>query len=1838
MLRKSLLLLLLVVSGLQLRATHFSGGEIYWDCLGNNQYRITMAVYRDCAGIDVDPSVTLQLNSPCGNTSLVVTTPGGVEISQLCGAQLPNSTCNGGTLPGIQQYIYTGTVTLAPCNSWTISYTNIYRNNAIVNLQNPGTQRTYIRAVLNNAAVACNDSPQFSNTAIPYVCLGYPITYSFGAFDPEGDSLSYVLIDAMGINGAPIPYVNPHTGNQPIPGLTLDPTTGAVNFTLNTQGNWVVVVQVNHWVNGVLVGSVMRDMQFVAYPCGNDPPDPATGLIMDLTGTAVQTGPRSIRLCESGTFCFDMPIQDPNLPNVLSAFSNIQQNLPGATFSYTGTNPITAHVCWTALPNTAGFYPFIVNVNDGACPIPAFQTYIYSVTVIPGLYGNVATTGEACLGTGNGTATVNVTAGTGPFSYAWNTGAITPGITAGPGTYTVTVTDVNGCISPPLSGTIGTNALPNAANAGPDLVGCVGSFPVALNGSVTNATGGAWSGGAGTLSGTWPNVGYTPTAAELSTGNVTLTLTTTGNNGCPPASDQVTINLPNSFANVSISHVDAGCFGTPNGSATFAPNDPTFTFLWNDPAGQTTAAASNLAAGNYSVTATDAFGCTITLSTTVGPGAPVGIASLTATDETCAGMGNGTATVSASGGTPPYTYSWSTGGSGTSITAGAGTYTVSVTDANNCAPANGSITINAAAQPNAANAGPDLVGCMNALPVQLSGSVTNATGGAWSGGTGSFIGNGLSPQYDPSAADIASGSATLTLTTTGNNGCPAATDQVIINLPNSFANATITHTDATCFGGANGTATFSPNSPTFTYLWNDPAAQTTATATGLGAGNYSVTATDAFGCTHTLTTGIGPIAAVSIASLTATDETCAGNGNGSATVVATGGTAPYTYAWNNGANGASITAGAGTYTVIVTDANNCAPASGSITINALAQPNQADAGPDLVGCMGSFPIALNGSVTNAPGGSWSGGNGTYSGAWPTVGYTPSASEIAVGNVTLTLSTTGNTGCPPASDQLLINLPNSFANTTVSATNATCSGSTTGSASVGPANVSFTYLWNDPAGQTTATANALAAGSYSVTVTDSYGCTVVLNSTVSQPNAITLASLTATDETCAGNANGTATAAAAGGTTPYTYTWSNGASGPSITSGAGTYTVSVTDANGCVPATGTITINATGQPNQANAGPDLVGCLNSLPVTLNGSVTNATSGVWSGGAGTVLGSGPAAQYMPSTGEIATGGVTLTLTTTGNSTCPPASDQAFIALSNAFLNATLTPTQVTCNGAANGSIAYSPALVGNTYQWNDPQAQATPTAANLVPGTWTVTVTDALGCTTSLSATITQPPALAIVSLNTTPVSCNGGTNGTANVQVSGGTPAYSIAWASGQSTATIVAMPAGAVSVQVTDANGCIAQANATIAQPSPIVVTAQVPDTVCVNALTTLAAQASGGTGTLNYNWGPLGNGSTVTVAFATSQSVQLTVSDQNGCTTPALFLPVTVLNLNTASLTAYGDTTICLGGGPASVGVVFTGYPGGYTINWPELGTTGPGAHTVPFNADQDLHVIVTDQCGLSLQRTIALRVQVPPAVSLPPIIAEGCAPLAVNMPDPQLGSGLTYLWTLGNGSTSGAPAPSVVYQAGSYAVSLTVSTILGCTSTSPTQGIVNAWQPPTAGFTANMWNTTAANANIVFTDQSVGSISSWSWIFGDGGTSANDSPEHTYTDVGTFQVSLTVTDVHGCSDETDGNIIITPVYDVVIPTAFTPNGHGGNGGAYDPNDLSNDVFYAFVRFVKEFRMRVFNRWGELIFESDDVRVGWDGYYRGQLSPQDVYVVQTWIRFVDEKEVQKLTDLTLFR
>ncbi|MFT3885777.1 MAG: PKD domain-containing protein [Flavobacteriales bacterium] len=1841
MLRKLVLLLLFgLFAHLGAKATHISGGEIYYECISGNRYRITLVIYRDCIGIALNNSYNLALTSPCGNATLTVSTPGGVEISQLCNIALPNSTCRGGSLPGIQRYVYTGTITLPPCDSWTISWAEKYRNAAVANLVSPDDQATYIRAVMNTATGVCNGSPQFTNTAIPYVCAGYPVSYSYGAFDPDGDSLSYQLVGAMTNNGQALAYRPPYSALQPIPGITVDPVTGLVNFTLNQQGNWVVVVRVNEYRNGVLIGSVMRDMQFVAYPCSNIPPDPTTGTVSNLTGAAQQSGPRAIEVCESGNFCFDAVISDPDAANILTATTNITQNLPGATITYTGTNPLRAHVCWTASPGTSGFHPFIITVNDGACPIPALQTYVYAVQVRDGIRFNVSSTSESCGGTGDGTATATVTAGTAPYQYNWSNGAITQSITAGAGTYNVSVTDANGCVTAPATATITATRQPGVAHGGPDLVGCSDELPVQLRGNVTNAGGGQWYGGSGSYGGTGLNNTYMPTPQEVQAGRVELYFATTGTGACPPDVDTVQVVLPANFRNASITSTDATCADATNGTATYILSNPGLSYRWNDANAQATPTATGLASGGYTVRVTDTYGCDTVLPVIINAPAQLAIANINVAYEQCAGSNDGSISVNVTGGTAPYHYAWSNGDTTAVIHVGAGTYTVDVRDASGCTIPRATATVTALGQPNQADAGTDLIGCFSQLPVTLHGSVMNATGGTWSGGSGSFSGSGLTVDYMPSPAEIAAGGVDLYLSTTGNTTCPVAVDAVHVTLSNGFhTGRTIAH-DANCFGATTGSAEFLPDVPGFTYHWNDASAQTTRIATGLGAGSYNVRVTDILGCDTTLNVPIASPAQLTVAGLAVVDEQCAGNNDGRITATVTGGTEPYTYSWSNGAGTPSITVGAGTYTLTVTDANGCSAAQASATVHALGQPNHANAGADLIGCFSRLPVSLTGSVVNATGGTWSGGAGSFSGTGLNVTYMPTTAEINAGGMDLFLTTTGNTTCAADRDTVHLALSHSFHGNSITATDANCFGATTGSAEFLPNAPGLTFLWNDATAQTTRIATGLGAGSYSVQVTDILGCDTTLNVTIASPAQLTVADLAVVDEQCAGNNDGRITATVTGGTGPYTYNWSNGASTPSITVGAGTYTLTVTDANGCSAAQASATVDALGQPNHANAGADLIGCFSRLPVSLNGSVVNATGGTWSGGAGSFAGAGLNVTYMPTTAEINAGGVDLFLTTTGNTTCAADRDTVHLALSHSFRNGSATATGVGCNGGNNGTASFLPNTPGFTYAWSDPATQHTRTATGLASGTYTVHVTDALGCDTTATVFVPQPAVLVASSVTVTPPTCPGGGNGTARVTVSGGTAPYQYQWsanASDQTGQTAIALAAGTYVVRVSDANGCTAEASGTLTSPPLMTLAAQVLDTVCVNAPVQLTAQASGGTGALSVHWAGIGDGDTLRYAFATSRNVVVSVSDANGCTGPALTLPVTVLDLRNATLHTGGDTTLCPGGS-AVVRAWVTGYPRAVTLSWTEPGLTGTGPHTLPMmNASSTLHVVATDACGVTLNGQVQINVETPPVITLPPVIAEGCAPLTVHFPA-VTDRTVRYLWDMGDGTTSTSAMPVHTYPEGDYTVSLTVTTPAGCVGRSTNGGQVIAYGMPVAAFTASTWQTGFTDGPVQFNDQSTGDISAYDWRFGDGASSDEPDPLHRFSEVGNLHVELTVTSPHGCVSTVSHPITIDPDYNIVIPNAFTPDPNSGGGGLYDPTALDNDVFYPFIRFVKDFNMRIYNRWGELVFESNDIRRGWDGYYRGHISQQDVYVYKMQVRFVDDKQVERMGDLTLFR
>lgn len=569
--------------------------------------------------------------------------------------------------------------------------------------------------------------------------------------------------------------------------------------------------------------------------------------------------------------------------------------------------------------------------NLGAVPVsvsPVTTTTYYVETVVNGSPACVSTTRTPVTVTVNPTPTatpgsnspvcegqaINLTAVTvGSATYAW-TGpngfnnstedpTISPATAADAGTYTLVVTE-NGCSSAPANVSVTVNPLPVASVSSNSPV-CAGS---AINLSANNIPSAtyAWTGPNGFSSSAEDPAISPATAADAGTYSLTIT-----NGGCSsaPATVAVTVNpLPTATAG-SNSPVCVGSdiLLTSSGGTGYSWTGPnSYSNGTQNPTITGATAAEN---GTYIVTVTDANGCQNTAQTIVSVVAGE-IISATATDITCNGADDGTATAVTSG-VGPYTYSWSPIGGNAATATGlpAGTYTVTVT-ASGC-----SSTANATVNE------PTVIGLSTS---STASSCTTPTGTATvvaTGGTGGYT-YSWAPSGGNAATAVNIPAGSYTVTVTDANGCvqTATVDVTSVNGPSASISAS---SDVSCAGLTDGSATVtaSGGTPGYTYSWA-PSGGAAATAANLGAGTYTVTVTDAAGCTVTANATIGGATAIAITE-TITASTC-GNADGSISIVASGGTPGYTYAWIPAGNTATISnLPGGDYDVTVTDANGC---------------------------------------------------------------------------------------------------------------------------------------------------------------------------------------------------------------------------------------------------------------------------------------------------------------------------------------------------------------------------------------------------------------------------------------------------------------------------------------------------------------------------------------------------------------------------------------------------------------------------------------------------------------------------------------------------------------------------------------------------------------------------------------------------------------------------------------------------------------------------------------------------------------------------------------------------
>ncbi len=499
-------------------------------------------------------------------------------------------------------------------------------------------------------------------------------------------------------------------------------------------------------------------------------------------------------------------------------------------------------------------------------------------------------------------------------------------------------------------------------------------------------------------------------------------------------------------------------------------------------------------------------------------------------------------------------------------------------------------------------------------------------------------------------------------------------------------------------------------------------------------------------------------------------------------------------------------------------------------------------------------VTCNGASTGAINLSVSGGTSPFTFTWSNGATTEDLSNIMAGSYTVTVSMGG--GCSPVTGTYQITQPANPLTATVAATG-TCSGSTNGTATANPVGGTspYSYLWSNS--QTGKTANNLAAGSYNVTVTDSKGCTTTGTATVT---AVTITVTATSTNTSCGLNNGSALAAGTGGTTPYSYLWSNAQTTASISGLApGSYTVTVTDSKGC---------NSTGSANIGT----------STPVVVSTSSVNAACGMTDGSATVVAPTGTSFSYLWSNGQTtvqATGLGAGTYSVTVTNSVGGCSGSGVASVNNTgAATIALTKTDVNCNGDSTGSvdITVTGGATPYTFLWSN--GATTEDVTGLDAGNYMVTVSGNDGCKSSASTLLNEPIAISANAV-ATGVTCNGGTNGSVNLLASGGNSPFTFMWSNSATTEDLSNVGAGTYTVTITDANACKKMVSASVTQPSAIALT-----TVVTNATGNTGAvnlTATGGTTPYSYLWS--NSATTEDISGLAAGTYSVTVTDANGCT-----------------------------------------------------------------------------------------------------------------------------------------------------------------------------------------------------------------------------------------------------------------------------------------------------------------------------------------------------------------------
>ncbi len=1498
-----------------------------------------------------------------------------------------------------------------------------------------------------------------------------------------------------------------------------------------------------------------------------------------------------------------------------------------------------------------------------------------------------------CFGGNDGTATVEISGGSGLGTYSYDWGGTYPDaamitdLTAG--TYPVVITDTDGCmistqvvVGEPAPLAITVDQVNTTECQTP-----TGSIEISVAG--------------GTVSGDYNydwNSGDFNTQDLTGLGVGTYVLAVTDDNGCP-AEETVQIVQPDAAIVTSLATATT-CFDGINGSINLdvIGTNPPYYFDWTGTT-QTIEDPVGLSAGTYSVIVSDDDGCE-TLVDNIEVGQPEQLEITFTTADASCNLPNGTIDVQVTGGTGNIDYTWTPTLPNQATHTGSvssGTYDLLITDANGC-DANQSIVVD---EPNA-------LAVLNEIGSTLlcNGGTDGTASVEITGGSGAGT-----YSYDwgtayPDAASITSLPAgTYPVIITDQNDCNISA-QVVVDEPTPVQIELDNFDDPSCQtpdGQIDISVTGGTVTGDYTYNWNN-GTYATQDISSLGSGSYNVTVTDDNGCPAEETFSIQAPGSFTPAQVE-TDITCNSFNDGTISISTIDGSGNFDFAWSDPTVGnvqVATDLTPGFYDVTITDIQTgCVNTLFAIEIEEPLAINISGTTVDPT-CLNN-----NGEISTQV----DGGTGTLTYIWSGPGITnedsPMLSNLQEGNYQLNIS--DSNGCPQI-ESFNINMPD---NPTVVATpiDALCNGSATGliqTNSTSP-NGTLSYVWSDPAFGDVDMIDSLAAGSYTVVVTDPLDCTAeALNIIVGEPMAIDVQFQT-TDSNCDVD-NGTIDLTPTGGVGGFTFDWENL---PDIQNqinvGPDNYSVTVYDSNLCPfeltvpvsqPQAAQVTFTSTNVAcfNQATGSIDLTvvgtngpynfdwtgttqniedpiglpagtysvvvsdndGCdtpiagieiTQGTEIIVNPSITPALCGNndgainldVSGGSGTY-------DYIwadPNIGNTSN----PTLLVNGNYAVTVVDalgceyEDAFAVNDPSGVQFQQDQQDVLCNGENTGTATVDIQSGVNpiTVEWTSSALPNIPdglVASDLPAGLYTALVTDGNGCPTNINFDIQEPAALSALTQTSQSVSCFGFNDGGAVAQVVGGTEPYNYLWSNNEDTDEILGIGAGIeYTVTVTDDNGCEFIPTAILlTQPDELILSESVTELICNGGEdAAIALQVSGGNlGAFDFDWNVNQFDGAQNIDGLPAGTYLVTVTDIENCSDE---LSIVIddpegMDVMVEEVSSYdGFNVTCFGSEDGFISVNATGGTGGISYLWDDANaTTGS---TVTDIGEGTYTVVITDanDCSTIYQETLNQPEEIQLDFQTEDVSCIGDANGLVIVTN-TFGGAAPYLYGIDQGPLGGNGIISGL-QPGEY--NLSAEDANGCL----VEQTFEIEEPDSllVDLSAAQEVISYGDSTYLSTQITMGGapIASMTWdnetiLCPDGGcVGLTVSPLVTTT------YRVTVIDENGCEHEDLVQVRVKKDRNVYIPNAFNPNSSSGN-----------DIFQIFtgkgVTMIEDFI--VVDRWGEIMYRIPEAfepntgaqNWGWDGTISGTPMNPGVYVYYAKIKFIDGEVVDYAGDITLLK